>query len=362
MSLRAAERIVQTLLYEGYLLYPYRRSSQKNRKRWSFGSLHPADRPGERSRIHAECLVRGDASARIDVHARFLQAVECRSVEGAHYEAIERTVTLEGCRLDEFIEKYFLLEPDSDAMRRTLRLSGTLGMAARTVSQNLFRIEIEVENGTAALDPELDVFASTHLVIHTENAEFVSLLEPPHELAELTAGLRNDGVFPILVGEPGVRDTLLASPIILYDYPAIAPESPGDLFDATEIDEILTLRILTLTEAEKAEIRATDPRGARLLERTEALGAAELSRLHGALRAAELAPGTRVRLRPRARADAFDIALAGRTATIHSIERTLESDVFFAVTIDDDPGADLGEQGMIGHRFFFRADEVEPLA
>ena len=87
----------------------------------------------------------------------------------------------------------------------------------------------------------------------------------------------------MLVGE-GQRDTLLSSPIILYDYPQIAPESPGDLFDGTEIDEILSLRILTMTDEEKREMRAVDERARRILERTEALPPEHFMKLHGALR------------------------------------------------------------------------------
>jgi hypothetical protein len=98
------------------------------------------------------------------------------------------------------------------------------------------------------------------------------------------AACTNASLWPVLVGGDGQRDTLLASPIILYDYPQIAPESPGDLFDGTEIDEILTLRILTMTDAEKAEMRQTDERARALLERTEALSAEALMGLHGTMR------------------------------------------------------------------------------
>jgi hydrogenase maturation protease len=77
---------------------------------------------------------------------------------------------------------------------------------------------------------------------------------------------------------------MLSSPIILYDYPQIAPESAGDLFEGTEIDEILALRILTLTEAEKHEMRQGDERARQILERTEALPEEQFLKLHGVLR------------------------------------------------------------------------------
>jgi hypothetical protein len=181
----------------------------------------------------------------------------------------------------------------------------------------------------------------------------------------------------VLVGEEGQRDTLLSSPIILYDYPRVAPESPGDLFDSSEIDQLLALNILTLTEDEKAEMRATDPRARRILERTEALTARDFMSLHGTIRdlqvlerpvpgrvvvgGVEVSAGTRVRLRPRPGRDIFDLALAGKTAIVESIEQDYDERVHLAVTPEDDPGRDLGQARLIGHRFFFAPEEVEPL-
>jgi hydrogenase maturation protease len=156
---------------------------------------------------------------------------------------------------------------------------------------------------------------------------------------------------------------MLVSPIILYDYPAVAPESPGDLFDGAEIDEILSLRILTMTDAEKREARETDPRARALLDRTEALSAADLMRMHGAVREPSweqaLRPGAHVRIRPRRGGDVFDLVLEGKAATVEAVERDDQGRLLLAVTIDDDPGRDLG---VFGHRFFFHADEVEPLS
>jgi hydrogenase maturation protease len=110
------------------------------------------------------------------------------------------------------------------------------------------------------------------------------LLDPPAAFREAAAGCQNVGTWPVLVGEEGERDCLLSSPIILYDYPQVAPESAGDHFDGTEIDEMLTLRILTLTEQEKHEMRSVDERARQLLERTETLPAEHLLKLHGVVR------------------------------------------------------------------------------
>ena len=125
---------------------------------------------------------------------------------------------------------------------------------------------------------------SAHSILSVEGGEFVSLLETPEEFKEYAAQCKNVGTWPVLVGEEGQRDAMLSSPIILYDYPQIAPESAGDLFDGTEIDEILALRILTLTEDEKREMRQGDERARQILERTEALPEEQFLKLHGVLR------------------------------------------------------------------------------
>jgi hydrogenase maturation protease len=125
---------------------------------------------------------------------------------------------------------------------------------------------------------------STHTILGVENGKFVSLFDPPESMAPFAARCQNKNAWPVLVGDDGSRDMMLSSPIILYDYPQIAPESPGDLFDGTEIDEILALRIMTMTDDEKREVRQSDPRGRELLERTEALPPEHLMKLHGVLR------------------------------------------------------------------------------
>jgi hydrogenase maturation protease len=76
---------------------------------------------------------------------------------------------------------------------------------------------------------------------------------------------------------------------------------------------------------------------------------------------AEVRAGSRVRLRPRSRTDVFDAALDGKVALVESVEQDMEGRVQFVVVVDDDPGRDLGIRKQPGHRFFFTADEVEPL-
>ena len=197
-----------------------------------------------------------------------------------------------------------------------------------------------------------------------------------------------------MMGDIGATDIVLSSPIILYDYPQIAPESPGDLFDATEIDEILTLRILAMTDDEKRDMAAVDERARALLQRTEALTVADMARLHGTMRSpraasvtdgmtgngdpwraldqmprlaflrvhgADLKVGDRVRLRPNGGADAMDMMLKDEVALIEAIERDFEDKIHVAVVLENDPGREFGLDRMPGHRFFFSPDEIEAI-
>jgi hydrogenase maturation protease len=156
----------------------------------------------------------------------------------------------------------------------------------------LFKVAVRILNLTpldnaksrSRDDALMRSLVSTHTILAVRDGEFVSLLEPPEAFREMAAACRNVGTWPVMAGEEGERDCMLSSPIILYDYPQIAPESAGDLFDGTEIDEILTLRIMTLTDAEKREMRGVDERARRILERTETLPLEQMMKLHGAMR------------------------------------------------------------------------------
>jgi hypothetical protein len=125
---------------------------------------------------------------------------------------------------------------------------------------------------------------SAHTILTVAGGEFASLLDPPDALRLEAAACQNVRTWPVMAGDPDRRDTMLSSPIIIYDYPALAPESPGDLFDATEIDEILSLRILTMTEDEQREMSRADEHARLLLERTRSLGADDFMKMHGAMR------------------------------------------------------------------------------
>ena len=340
MNTRHVDAIAKAVLYEGYMLYPYRPSSVKNQQRFNFGVLYPrsyaeAQLGSDRWDLQTECLVVGSGETKVEVKARFLKLIERSAAQfvdprvepgrapGPHFlteverpwqEATECEVAIPKVSVASLAAKAVELPFDSPAkenvkpvsndtgetigiVTRTQRsVCGTLEVSAVTLRRNLFRLRIRLTNRTlldlynenvTELMREVALMSSlvsAHTLLGVEDGELVSLLEPPEEFKQEAAECENLGVWPVLVGEPGQRDTMLASPIILYDYPQIAPESPGDLFDGAEIDEILTLRIMTMTDDEKSEMRASDERARKMLERTESLPLEHLAKLHGTLR------------------------------------------------------------------------------
>jgi hypothetical protein len=325
MNLKLVERIVNALLYEGYILYPYRASAIKNRQRWNFGVIYPQDYSlsqggAEASSMQTECLLLGDQRAQLDVKIRFLH-LSARTVGAepleigatipdAWQEAVEREVEAQGIDLSEIVaeprrmtfafpamrEATPLLDSGGHAVGVTARIQqpieGTVEVAAERAGDGLFKVAVRILNLTPLEDAchksrdeaLMRSLISTHTILGVRRGEFVSLLDPPEALREAAAGCRNLGAWPALVGAEGERDCLLAAPIILYDYPQVAPESAGDFYDGTEIDELLTLRVMTMTDQEKQEMRLVDERARQILERTETLSPERLMKLHGAVR------------------------------------------------------------------------------
>ncbi len=448
MNSERLEKIVNAVLYEGYILYPYRASSKKNRQRFTFGRVYPeeysvAQKGIEPCSMQTEVLVRAQSpECALNVSVRFLhpmarevgmldepvadlpassepkfQLVNEQLIGEKLYqtwqESVERavelpTVVLRGATTGatEFrFDASRKLEPIRDEekvaavfLRRQEALLGSVETSVTQIDDQVSRVTIRIWNKTHVPTAELDnqdtivmrTFASTHTVVHVSGGEFISLLEPPADYEEAAKACKNINTWPVLVGDASKheRDTVLSSPIILYDYPQIAPESAGDLFDGAEIDEILTLRIMTMTDEEKREMRGVDDHARRILERTEMLPHDHLLKMHGAMRGVpptapqqsnedffnpkkkvesaivdgvELKAGDKVRIWPRKRADIMDMALEGKVATIEALEHDLENQVHFALVIDDDPGRDMGMLRQSGHRFFYSADEVEPV-
>jgi hypothetical protein len=419
------------VLYEGYLLYPYRRSAAKNQVRWQFGVLAPrafveASGPpdtgvaGSADAWHqqTEVLLEARENAVLHVRLRFLhlqrRTVEARDPDGGFRpvdalevdghqqlsfdEAVPRSVDVE-CRLDEAAGRTVEVDAPGRTTVEALRdgAGAVVGRIVRRTRPVPARLRLSVEPAAAPFplhrlrvvtenlaggppdasrpDALRRSLVAAHTLVGVRGGQFLSLLDPPLWAADAARGCRNVHTFPVLAGADGGRDVVLSSPIILYDHPRIAPESPGPLFDSGEIDEILSLRTLTLTDDEKREARATDPLAAQLVDRVDALPEEVLARLHGAVRSLRPVPrepdgvlvggvrvtaGSRVRLRPRRHGtDAQDVFLAGRAATVDRVLDDVDGSRFLAVTLDDDPGGDLLADH--GRHYQFRPDEVEAL-
>jgi hypothetical protein len=345
MSEDIVDKIVNALLYEGYMLYPYRPSSLKNKYRWNFGLVYPEGVTP--SQMVTECLLEG-AEPRLRIQVRFLHVLERNS----RHEVVERRINLE------------------DAGTHPFQFEGIRGdvqIARELVQQGLEKVQVRITNRTPRHiggDDLLQSLISTNTILKVFDGEWISLSDPPDEFRAVAASCRNEGTWPVLVGRPPERSCMLSSPIILYDYPRVADESPIDLFDSTEIDEILTLRILTLTDAEKEEMRRSGERERRLLEYVESLTPEQRMKLHGTVRdiRSGLKRGDRVRIRPKTGGDVFDLALVNRIGIVESIELDFDNRTHVAVVIEDDPGRDLGLMRQPGHRFFFSRDELELIA
>jgi hypothetical protein len=393
--------------------------------------------PSERSFQRTDVVLDG-AEPRLRVTVRFLQ-VQRRHVEDATGVRVERLEAGDATYLpwDEAREHERTVEvPLDDDFETTVEVPGgtdtellpdgagrlvrvleplRVGVhvrAERPVSPYpVTLVSVHVSNLTPdVVEPGPDrsawlrrALVASHLLLEVDGASLVSQLDPPEWAKGYVAACASDGVFPVLAGPPDQSRIALSSPIILYDHPQVAPESETSFFDALEIDELLSLRTMTLTDAEKREVRGTDSRAAQLLDQVEGMPDELWERLHGAVRQldawAPLAPppppgapepgnvpwwdpgsdssvdpehdtvrvhevdvgrGTQVILRPGVRrADAFDLFLAGRTATVAAVLRDVDGHDHLAVTVDEDPGADL--KLAHGRYLYFAPDEVEPI-
>lgn len=376
MSSELVEKIANAVLYEGYILYPYRASAVKNQQRWNFGTLAPGEF------MQTECLVVGTPESVLDVKVRFLQMT---AREGQVWnEAMDRAVPSHALKLCGLEHKHVFTFDQA--------IEGIVETSARQVRDGVFRVTVRITNRNALAEGSRETIllrslVSTHTILSIRQGEFVSMLDPPEAYRDDAAQCRNLGTWPVLAGQEGTKDTLLSSPITLYDYPQIAPESGGDYYDGTEMDEMLALRVLTLTDEEKREMRNGDERARRILERTEMMPDDHMLKLHGVVRGmrpiqesvqepteerlgpqsirifgVEVKKGDRVRLWPKDGGDIFDMALKGKVAIVDTVEQDFEDRVHLAVVVEDDPGRDLGAMRKPGHRFFFSPEEVEPLA
>ena len=407
-----ARAVADAILYEGYLLYPYRKSAQKNQSRFQFGVLMPpaygAVDPCEPSASQAECLLECGDDTRIWILVRFLHLRR----RDAWDEAIDREHRV-AVPVDRLLRADAVFPVHVPGGRQGEHVWEPLDAVIRVHAERLpgpygvLRLRVRVENRTAPpAQPQIRrdalryALISAHTIIGAEAGTFLSLTDPPEWAARFAAECANTATWPVLAGPPECGNLVLASPIIVDDHPQIAPESAGDLFDATEIDEILTLRTLAMTDAEKAEARATDPRAAGLLDRLDGLPPEMLEKMHGAIRylddqppdpgdkhparppsapwwdpgsdrsvspetdhvlvrGVRVARGSKVIMRPGSRrADAQDLFLAGREALVQAVLFDVDGQVHVAVSPEGDPLAEL--QSSHGRFLYFAPDEIEP--
>ncbi|KAA0022207.1 hypothetical protein [Antrihabitans cavernicola] len=422
--------VADAILYEGYLLYPYRSTSSKNRSRWQFGVLGPPGAMetgvGEEAAMTSQLVLRPGAQATVTVTLRFLQlqhrcveradangfvATDDLEMDGIHHvswdEAVEREILSGPFSLAELTAGQRIpiaVEPGRDVdplgvagrvIRTRWPLHGLVELAAEQIDDYV-RLSLQVHNtGMSGETPTKESavrfsMIGAHQIVTVEDAQIISLLEPPDDAVDVVAGCAHHRCFPVLAGLPGDTDVALVSPIILYDYPEIAEQSGGALFDSTEIDEILSLRVMTLTEEEKAQARATDPLAAQIIDRCDAMSPESMEQLHGLGRIVPqlddeipwwteeadgsvqpdvdgvvvdgvlVAKGTMVRLRPSRRADAQDLFYAGQIAKVATVHADVDGDTHVGVVLVDDPAGELHE--WYGRYLYFAPDEVQPLA
>ncbi|GFG49582.1 hypothetical protein CQY20_19315 [Mycolicibacterium agri] len=431
-----ARAVADAVLYEGYLLYPYRANSRKNQTRWQFGVLGPAGAVdagiGEHDSLSAQMVVAPQGDPTLSVVVRFLQ-LQHRGVEkdvgGGQFEPVVELVSGEQSwlRWDEAVEREASFGPlhvgadlpqtlpidvdagtdiedvDGGRLIRTRRaLHAQLDLSAEPLD-GFVRLTMTVRNTAPPAADKDDAIAvsliGTHIIAEVRDGEFVSLLDPPASAEGTVAECEHHRCFPVLAGPPGNHALMLVSPIILYDHPEIAEQSKGALYDSTEIDEILTLRIMTMTDEEKAAARATDPLAAQIIDRCDSMSPEAMLDLHGVLRnphaadgvglipeipegvdwwdpladiavrpeidavlvdGVRVSRGSRVRLHPSRRADAQDLFFADKIARVTSVHETVDGDQHVGVVLEDDPAADLHD--WYGRYLYFAPDEVEPLS
>jgi hypothetical protein len=323
MNLEPVRKIADAVLYEGYILYPYRASSQKNQSRWQWGVVvapgYAAAEESETSFTQAECVLEHTGSPSVTVLLRFLQVQRRTAGAETWDEAVEREVEVTADAAAIFgagVTHEFAVpggeERADGVVRRREPLAGAI--TVRTVEVpgpwRAVRLQVVISNRTELSatpryrdDALPTALIAAHTIITVTGGQFISMTDPPEWARPAVAQCRNEGGWPVLADPDGGREVVLSSPIILYDHPELAAESPGELYDGTEIDEILTLRTLALSDAEKAEARATDPRAAALLDRVESMDPQTMARLHGTIRSLRPAAGPPDLLNPL---DAFD--------------------------------------------------------
>jgi hypothetical protein len=366
----ALERLVSSLLYEGYALYPYTPEATKNATPTPFGIVYPrayaAECEGAHDHARMECLAVVDPEA---ARPRLTATLRWLAPSGDGHRAQEQRAQLGPLAIG--------ADPGSGERATTEIPGGRLTLRCEPADARghvhvraCVHNEVSAPAGLDRAGALARSLISIQLVVEIAGGHFVSPLE---------AGLASVNIWPVLAG--AADEAVLGAGIVLPDHPQLAPGSHGNLFDNTEIEEALVLHVHSLTDAEREAALAGDRAVGDMLERALALGPEEIMGLHSGLTdTATLQPppvasdadvkgereltvdgvryalGDTIVLRPGVDRDPYDRMLDGRRATIERIYIDSDERVHLAVTVDDVPGQDLMRE--TGRYLFFFAHEV----
>ncbi len=365
MATDQVDRLVESLLFEGYALYPYTPGAIKNATPTPFGIVYPpayaAECPGAFDHARLECTAEPGPAAALTATLRYLV------MTGERHEAQERRLELGPVAIGERATAEF--EGGRLTIRSEWRAEGRARV--RCCVHNRREVCVGLDRGEALRRSLL----STQILITISTGRFLSPLDGADQSVN---------TYPILVGD--ADRAVLGTTIVLPDHPQIAPESRGNLFDSTEIEEALLLHVQALSDRERAEIQEADPAVREMVARAAAATPDDIMALHGrvtirdpvtlepprppenlldptlgepeaTVEGVRFTRGGRVILRPGEDADLHARMLDGRSATIERIMVDVEGKVHLGVTIDDDPGQDLLRE--TGRLLYFFAPEVE---
>jgi hypothetical protein len=362
-DLEAACAIADAVLYEGHRSSPYGASAVRNQDRRQLGVVVPPGftAAGEPSAVQTECLLEGGDGGVLDVRSRFLH-VRVRTTEGAepYDEAAEREIDvvwpLAGLLAAERVhdERIPGGRETADGITRSWE---PLDVRIRASAERLpgpyrvVRLRLRLENigdWTGEERPEAlrRSLVAAHTLLALSDGAFLSLADPPEWARPYAEGCENLRTWPVLIAD----DLMLSSPITLKDRPRVAPESPGDLFDVSHDPSAAGT-----TPEDDVPVFATEQPwwnpGA------DASVSPETDRI--TIAGHEVGRGSKVRLHPAGRADAQDMFVAGRVATVEAVLLDVDGSRHLAVTVDDDPGADLRRARR--RYWYFGPEDVEPL-
>lgn len=372
------DALVESLLWEGYALYPYTPSATKNATPTPFGIAYP---PAYAERLastydHLELRI----VLRAAPDAVLSAAVHLLAPVGERHQARAEQLTVPGAMVGALahrpaVKGISVRGPGEPPLEVLLSLS------AAGLGPGEYEVVFRVANRTVvssgldrrqALERSL---LSVHPVLRIAGGRFVSALERPR-------GSVN--TFPVLAVPDDTA--VLGAAIVLPDHPEIAPESRGGLFDSTEIEEALLLHVQVLSAAERADIERQDPAVREMIARAAAATPEDIMALHGRVtvrepetteppseppglpdpRAGEQTAevdgvrferGGKLVLHPPPEADIQARMLAGRTATLERLFTDYDGRLHLGVTIDDDPGQQLMRD--TGRYLYFFPQEVE---